>query len=387
MKFLKLFFTILITMLLFSCQKDAAIPSDNFQKSYGENLETSGKASAIAPEGSILSIGSQVSQSNGSSMLYLQKTNQHGNLIWQKTFGGVKNEIGEDILLNKDGSIMLLGNTSSFGSGLTDILIVKTDYEGNIIWQNTIGGPGDDFARKIRHGGSNNYYIGGLTDSYGNGGLDFYLAKIDGLGNLIWQKTFGGAFNDGLMDFLVLPNGDLMLLGFTNKNQSENQDFLIINTNHNGDIKWQKTYGGFGYEEPQALAINKDGDILIAGHTASYGDPEHDALLIKINLSGEIIWQRNLGLVNNHEGATNILVSNTGIIHVLVRGGHIDDAYLYCLNNDGILLNMRKFGGKNTDILEGIIEHHESLILTGFTQSFSIHSEQKSNLFLIKTNK
>ncbi len=389
MKFIKLFIALPFILALNSCQKDPDLSagSRNFKLAFGEHLETSGNASAITTSGAILSVGTQISPNNSSTMLYLQKCNSAGQSLWEKTYGGEKNEIGADILLNPDGTIMILGHTASFGAGLNDIYIVKTDENGNIIWEKTIGGPANDFARKIKPAANNHFYIGGYTQSYGKGGLDFYLAKIDALGNLIWQKTYGDVLDDGLVDFYITENGELMLFGFTNNYETEEQDFLLIKTDPNGGLIWQKTYGGFSYEEPQAISRCADGNFVLAGHTASLGDLEHDVYVIKVDLEGEVIWQKTCGIMNHHEGAMNVLASNSGLIYVLARGHHIDNAYLYKLNPEGELLNMNKFGGEKFDILYGIVEHSNSLILTGFTESYSKHPEKKTNLFLVKTDK
>jgi hypothetical protein len=377
-----------IALSFVSCQKDPAFePSDGgFQLAYGKNLVTYGRAVAANPAGEIFAIGSQKNTTTGVFDLYLQKCNQKGALEWEKTFGGAGEDTGEHLILLPDGSLLLLGLTSSKGAGMNDLYLIKVDAQGNLLWDNTYGGPRNDYPTKIKASNDNGFIISGYTESFGAGGFDFYLVKIDGLGNVIWQNTFGGEYDDGVMDFVLSGSGEMFLFGFTDNFGAVGRDFIFAKADRSGNVLWHKLFGGEHYEEAQAISMAPDGTFILAGHSASFGDLEHNPILMKVDAEGNKIWQKSFGMHGHHDGAQNVLASNSGI-YSLVRGHHPENAYLYKFTHEGQLQETKTFGGEKNDILYGMAETKTSLILTGFTESYSTHPENKANLFLVKTNK
>lgn len=109
----------------------------------------------------------------------LIKTDQQGNLIWEQMYGGESNDIGYSLDLALDGGFVLGGETSSFGAGRRDMYVVKTDANGNQIWSQTIGSTGDEICYSIKETSDGGFILGGMTDYYGAGGSDMYLARLD----------------------------------------------------------------------------------------------------------------------------------------------------------------------------------------------------------------
>ncbi|MBE0573179.1 MAG: hypothetical protein IH618_16680, partial [Ignavibacteriaceae bacterium] len=116
--------------------------------------------------------------------------------IWTKTFGGSLADIGNSVKQTNDGGFIVTGTTSSFGAGGQDIWLIKTDENGDTLWTKTFGGTGNDRAANVVQTNDNGYAVFGTTNSYGNGGDDFLLWKTDSLGNTEWFKTYGGSFNE-----------------------------------------------------------------------------------------------------------------------------------------------------------------------------------------------
>jgi hypothetical protein len=192
---------------------------------YGsEVIETSDGGFAI--------IGTTGSYGTGLSSMYLVKMNAELNVEWTSVYGGHNLEWGQSIIEVSDG-FLLLGYTNSFGAGGYDVYLVKTDIEGNQLWQKTYGGSDWDFGYKmIELDGT--YYIVGETWSFSNGGSDGYLIQIDSEGNELWSEHFGGNDNDALYGlFKGLDN--LIVVG-TNKSVSEKSKVHLIQVNANNQI-------------------------------------------------------------------------------------------------------------------------------------------------------
>ena len=128
---------------------------------------------------------------------YLMKTDSSGNLLWDKTFGGDYMDYGFYVQATNDDGYIITGSTNSYGSGNDDVWLIKTDSVGNELWNETFGGMNNDSGRSVVAAGDGSYIIAGSTESYGSGNSDVWLIKTDSAGNELGNKTFGGAANEG----------------------------------------------------------------------------------------------------------------------------------------------------------------------------------------------
>jgi hypothetical protein len=142
----------------------------------------------------------------GLSDAYLVKLDANGNLQWTKTIGGKDFEDGYSLIQTSDGGYAIAGDTKSFGAGLSDAYLVKLDANGNLQWTTTIGGKDFEDGYSLIQTSDGGYAIAGYTQSFGAGGADVYVVKLDAKGNLQWTKTIGGPKGD---DWGQLPHSDL----------------------------------------------------------------------------------------------------------------------------------------------------------------------------------
>ena len=230
--------------------------------------------------------GSTNSFGQGNTDFYLLKLDSLGQKIFEKAFGGYNNEIAKSIVQLPDSSYILSGYTSSFGFGGYDIFIVKVDKTGNLQWQKTIGGEDWDFSNSIVNTSDGGYIICGTTYSFGYGNADGYVIKIDALGNTIWSKAFGGSKDDEFKSVIQTNDGKYVLTGYTKSYNDSLGDIWVFKLDVNGDSIWSKYYGGNKEDFGNQIVENNASDLFIAGATESFGVGLLDAYALKLNSVG-----------------------------------------------------------------------------------------------------
>jgi len=212
---------------------------------------------------------------------WLVRTDALGSMEWNRTYGGALLEAANSVVQTSDGGFVLAGSTYSFGSGGSDFWLVKTDDLGNMQWNRTYGGTGDDFGFSVAPTSDGGYAVAGGTSSFGAGVYDFWLVKTDSAGNSLWNKTYGGAGYDEAWVVLQKPNSEFALVGWTESYGSGNSDCWLIATDDQGNMLGSRTWGGTGNDYAYAAAFIGGGYVL-AGQTQSYGNGSNDFLLLEI---------------------------------------------------------------------------------------------------------
>src|SRR5258705_526125 len=217
-------------------------------------------------------------------------------ITFQKTYGGTNQDKGYSIEQTNDGGYIITGMTMSFGAGSEDVYLIKTDTNGDIIWDRSFGGTGLDRALSVQQTNDGGYIIAGTTLSFGAGDNDVYLIKTNAIGNMVWRKTFGGTGLDAGYSVQQTNDGGYIIAG---ESQSFGEGVYLIKTNANGNIMWTKTYGGGAGEWGQSIRQTNDGGYIIAGTTLSFGAGNFDFYLIKTDSIGDTLWTKTFGGINS----------------------------------------------------------------------------------------
>jgi hypothetical protein len=223
----------------------------------------------------------------GNSDIWLVKTSSNGTLEWNKTFGGIFYELGYSVQQTSDGGYIIVGYTRSFGAGQTDIWIIKTNEFGNMQWNKTIGGKDGDWGVKIQQTSDKGYIIAGETKSYGVSGVDIWLIKIDTNGNIQWNKTFGREFDDYVNYVQQTGDNGYIILG-SSLSYYYDSDIWLIKTDNSGNMQWNEIYVGDNPDYAGSIQQSSDGGYIIVGSTESFGSGKSDIWLIKTNQYGKI---------------------------------------------------------------------------------------------------
>jgi len=262
-------------------------------KSYGTYYGFSATCIRQCEDDGFILVAESDSIANSIGHIYVLKTDENGDSIWSNTygFGGYRDEYSYSIVETDDGGFALLGYSSSAIYPATrDIYLYRTNSVGDTIWTKKYGGSNEDIGYCIQKTQDDGFIIMGSTMSFGNGGYEAYLIKTDSNGNVIWEKTYGGLDNEWGNYVCKTSDGGYILVGSTQSFSSGGYDVYLIKTDLNGNQQWSKTFGGvvddIGYSVQQTF----DGGYIIVGIR---GD---DIYLIKTDVNGNATGTNEIDL-------------------------------------------------------------------------------------------
>ncbi|MFX0207338.1 MAG: hypothetical protein ACFFDT_15225, partial [Candidatus Hodarchaeota archaeon] len=233
-------------------------------------------------DGGFVLAGRTESYGAGGTDMWLVKTDTFGRVEWNRTFGGLTDDDASYVLATTDGGYVLVGGTDSYGAGDMDVWLVRTNTNGDIEWNQTIGGLREDRANAIISTFDGGFVLAGLTQSYGVGGRDVWLIKTNGTGYPEWNQTFGGNGHDTADSILRTPEGGYLLVGRTESFGAGKTDMWLIETTPTGQLERNQTFGGAEEEAAYSIIATVDGGYVVVGRTASYSVGLSDTWLIKI---------------------------------------------------------------------------------------------------------
>lgn len=331
-------------------------------------------------------------------------------------FGGSMNEFVRDAAVISDGGFIAVGDTRSSQSGdvsqanngLRDFWIIRTDQNGNLLWEKNMGGSSDEIAYAVIECQDGNFLIGGYSasqvisgdiDEGSNGNNDAWLVKLDPDGDVIWKQLFGGIGSDIISNIVELPDGHIVVAGDSNSSADTNTDIKTVSTNgnldywvskldNNGNIIWTNMYGGSGFDFLRDIEMTSDGSFILVGSgTSSDGDisgtnaGSHDTWIVKISESGDIIWEKLYGgsgfeatwAISVADLDTLIVASYTdssdGDVTAPTLGGR--DYWVKKLDPNGNMMWNKRYGSAGEDSTSDMVKTNDgNFVITGRSNSF-----------------
>ena len=362
--------------------------------------------------------GDKTENSNGGYDYWIVKTDSLGIVQWENTIGGSGDDYLVSVTQSSDGGYILGGYSNSIISGdktensnSFDYWIVKTDNLGNIQWENTIGGSYYDYLNSITQTSDGGYILGGYSgsDISGDktennlGGHDYWIVKIDNVGNIQWQNTIGGSSSDELYSLVQTTDGGFILGGMSYSNisgdKTENRigsgDYWIVKTDALGVIQWQNTIGGSNTDELSSLVQTTDGGYILGGTSYSNisGDKtenrigEGDYWILKTDSLGIIQWQNTIGgwnedllysIVQTYDGGyilAGLSESNISSDKTEISNGYYD-YWLVKTDNGGAIQWQNTIGGSANDYLYSIAQTSNGGYILGGTSASNISGDK-----------
>jgi hypothetical protein len=308
----------------------------------------------------------------GGTDFYLAKTDLNGNMQWNKTYGGTSQDEAYAVRQTIDGGYVLAGGTSSFGARFSDFWMVKTDSNGNVQWNKTYGGLRLDVAYSIQQTSDLGYIVAGSTNSFGSGNNDFWLIKTDPDGEMQWDKTYGGLYDDVAYSVQQTSDGGYVVCGFTGSFGAGYEDFWLVKTDSNGNMAWNRTYGGKNSDYAYSVQQTSDNGYIMAGDTYSLG-AGLEVWLVKTDFSGNMQWNKNYG-GSLDDGAYAVQQTRDG---GYIIAGFTDsftnnrDIWLIKTDSSGNVEWNRTYGGKEKDEACAVQQTNDGgFMIAGTTYSF-----------------
>jgi hypothetical protein len=209
--------------------------------------------------------------------------------VWERKIGGSNFDIIRDVQETNNEDYIFVGSTKSYGKGGSDVWVGITDSMGNMIWDKYFGGKDDEEGYSIKQTIDGGYIVAGSTKSIGAGKLDVYVFKIDSKGSIVWERPFGGSGDDEA--FSVYQTGDdgYIVTGYTKSNAKGGKDLWVIKLNPQGDREWDKTFGSSFDDEGRDIIELREGGYVATGYTTTPGGSGRDLWILELDKNGNKI--------------------------------------------------------------------------------------------------
>lgn len=264
-----------------------------FEKTYGGPGFDDAHCMKPTADGGYVIAGSTWLSSGNSMDAALIKIDSIGNQVWFKSYGGQGDEDIHFLAITSDSGFIITGHTNSYGAGGEDVFVIKTDEYGDTLWTKTFGGAADDASYGIIQTSDGNFAVIGKTKSSGNGGEDIYFLKIDPDGNLLIQKTYGGTVDDFARSVDNTSDQGFIIAGTTCSTDSGDAEMMIMKINANGDSLWNKTFDFDSVTYGYSVEETSDLGFIVAGYGYSYWGEYYSIVAVKTDSAGNKTWHYN----------------------------------------------------------------------------------------------
>jgi hypothetical protein len=254
-------------------------------------------------DGGYAIIGS--TDAEGGVAMRLIKVDALGNHQWNQTYKDTYRNSPYSGISTSNGGYAMVGHRQPSGSSSRDFQLIKVDSSGNHMWNKTYGGSSEDTAIGVVQSNDGGYAIIGATNSLGIN-TDAWLVKTDAAGNMQWNQTYGGTGQDVGDTIIQTNDGGYAITGQTTSFGAGNWDAWLFKTDSSGNQLWNKAYGGINGEMGADLIQTDDGGYAVIGTTASFGPGGVDFWLIKTNPLGNTQTWFNFGLARTNSTADTI---------------------------------------------------------------------------------
>lgn len=401
----------LTLFLVFWGIANAQQPTINWQQVYGGSGGEISYAHTLTSDGGHVIAGGSSTDSNGELDFWIFKTDDQGTIVWEKKYGGTRNDTAFDLKQTTDGGYIVVGSTYSDDGDVvgfhgplanSDVWVLKLDENGNLEWQQTLGGQSFDDGRGVIQTPDGGYIIaasaestdGDPVDNYGY--EDFWIVKLSSSGTMVWNNIYGGSRSDRAFTIEEANGGGFIIGGYSHSNDgdissfhespNEHPDGWVIKIDNEGILEWERCYGSSSYERIMSIKNTLDGGYIMAVEAgATDGDVnvpiqgETDAWLVKIDSEGAIEWQNAFGGTGIDYGTCVIQTEDSGYllgINTFSTDGDASSSYgdvevlIVKTSNLGELQWKKTVGGSEEDSVSFITQlQNGNYFITGGTGS------------------
>jgi hypothetical protein len=330
-------------------------------KSYGGSGADGGRAFCEVSDGGYLIVGYTFAPGSDDADMLVLRVDRNGDIVWSRLLGGAGTEYA-NACLALGGGFLILGYTTSFGVGSKDVYLVKLDEAGNTMWSKTYGGKSWDVGTAVCRADNDNYFVCGFTHSFGVGEEDVFLIKIDQDGNEIWSRRYGG-FRIDMANSIHRTTDGGCLIGATSGSYSSNTDFCLMKIDADGVQEWSDTYSavgshGHGFDWCKNSSSTADGGVVMSGYSDC--NDMMDIVVVKTDAEGNEQWLRSFGNYPFYDYGNAVCESGDGYIVAGItksmtkptdgnRRIYDNDIYILALDANGNIRNSQTIGSGHSD--------------------------------------
>ena len=317
-----------------------------WERTFGGRLEDKAYAVAAPADDGVAVVGHSRSF-NGQFDGWFLGLDRGGAERWQRVLGGPQSEQAYGVVPTPDGGIAVVGQTRSWGNGASDLWLVKLDAAGRLAWDRTIGGPGNDRGRAIAALPDGGLAVAGFVTRTEEQGRDAFVARLDSDGAILWQESVDSPGDDAASHLAIAPGGGLLVTGYRHVSRENGYDLWAARYDPAGRLIWQRLIDRAGFEAGTSIVALSDGGAAIAGVVAANGG-RLDARVVRLGADGDVLWDRTFGgdgndsawgLVPGEDG--RLIISGATESH----GAGSTDAWIFALDPQGSMLWERFYGG------------------------------------------
>lgn len=340
---------------------------------WGGGGRDKGYGVAVDSTDNIVVTGATDSFGSSGANAFILKFSSSGEKLWNITWGGANYDCGYGVSVDSANSIIITGYTNSSGAGLQDVFIAKYSSSGSQLWSNTWGASYNDRGCNVDVDSLDNIVVTGCTDDSGTSAYNAIIVKYTSSGEYEWNLTIGGE-NDFGQDVTVDTVDNILITGYKYASETSSWDVFLAKSHSSGALLWDREWGGAYDDQGYGVALDSSGNILIAGTTESFGVGSADVFVVNYSASGILLWNTTWGGSQSDHGC-DATVDATN--HALVAGytdsfspaPGLSDAFILHVSADPLL--QTTWGGATLDNGQSVaVDSANNMILTGFTDSF-----------------
>lgn len=287
--------------------------------------------------------------------------------LFQRVYGGNGYDSGCEVIEASDGGYYVAGSSGSFDEGMSSqVLLMKTDSHGYVEWQKTYGEQFADQATTMQLSSDGNIFIGGYAETIENG-YQMQVMKVNLTGDVLWSNQFGGSEWDFCRELVALSDGGCAAFGQTYSFGNGEGDFYLVRLDASGDTLWTRTYGGTELESGESISLTLEGGFYLSGHSESFGAGKKDIYLLKTDASGNVIWSNTYGWAEDEFVFGSCTASDGGVV---VVGGTFSntpdegDFMMYKISAVGDSVRARLEDGSADEYWMDVIEDESGNFIT-----------------------
>lgn len=317
---------------------------------------------AVLSDG-FIAVGHTTSSGAGYDDIYVVKFNDFGSVDWTRTIGGSATDVASSVVADETG-YLVVGYTESFGSGGGDIFVVRLDLSGNIAWAKAIGTSNYEMAESVVEQDGDYFIVGSIGEI-----SDILVLKLDSSGEVEWARKLKGSGNDVGFSIVVAPGGVVVTAGGIGY-AGGFSDLYVLELEPSGTVKWARAVAGDTSDDIAHSVIAVDGGYLVVGSISVGSRPS--AFAMKLDLSGQVEWKKIIGGMESLEIFNSVVPTPYGGF-IAVGSTSIfgyDDVLMVEFSSLGDVGWVKAQGGTNSDEAQAISYAGDGYIIVGSTLSF-----------------